>query len=64
MDLDEELKSFCDFGNVVLPEINLSVELLVVRRTLHVAQLDNMVFDDLIDVISGGNLEVLFIVSF
>lgn len=63
MDSEEELKGLSDLSDVVLPEVNLVIELLVVGRALHVAEHDDVVFDNLIHILSAHDLVVVLVVS-
>jgi len=63
LDGKKKLQSFSNLSNVVLPEIDLIIELLVVRRALHVAEHDNVIFNDLVNVFGAHNLVVVFIVG-
>lgn len=63
LDSKEELKALSDLSDVVLPEVNLVIELLVVGRALHVAEHDDVVFDNLIHILSAHDLVVVLVVS-
>lgn len=57
---NQELECLSDLCNVVLPEVNFIIELLVIWRTLLIAEHNNVIFNDTIYVISTGNLVVFF----
>jgi hypothetical protein len=56
----QELKGLCDLSNIILPKIYFIIELLVIRRTLLIAEHNDMIFDYTIYVVSTGNLIILF----
>jgi hypothetical protein len=63
LDSEEELKGLSDLSDVFLPEINLIIELLVLGRALHVAQHHDVVFDNLIHILSAHDLVVVLVVG-
>ena len=60
---EKKFQCFSNLSNIVLPEINFIIELLVVWGALHVAEHDDVIFDDLVDVFCAHNLVVVLIVS-
>ena len=59
LDSRQDLKRICDLGNVVFPQVNLIIELLVERRALMLCKLARVLFDEVDNVLSCGDLVAL-----